>query len=116
MHELGVENMFDVDHFIGERQPKRAKWNSFVSGFASLGIFFTITMVGIVIAPIFFLIAAMIAWVRNSRYPVIKMTCLHCDRKLKVEPEVTKFTCPYCCITLRKNGDVWKKGDVDWIE
>ncbi|TCS95464.1 hypothetical protein EDD58_10234 [Hazenella coriacea] len=40
------------------------------------------------------------------RYPVTKVTCPICQRKLNVEVDVQKFHCP-CHTCLEKHGDQW---------
>lgn len=103
-NDTGDENM---DHFLKERQPKRDKLNAAALLCLSLGFLSFITIIGAVIAPIFFLAWGIIVWIRAIRYPVIQVACPECKKVLKVEPQVIKFTCPKCMLTISKHEETW---------
>lgn len=97
------------DAYLSERLPRRHKWYKATVTLYTIGFLLSITVVGIFIGAPLLILAGIFALIQR-RYPVTKVTCPFCNRKLKVELDVQKFHC-VCHNHLAKVGDEWQYYD-----
>lgn len=92
--------------YLYERLPRRGKWFKAALTMQVVGWFLMPTIIG---TPIGFLliVGSLFPTFMQFRYPVTKVTCPMCERKLKVELDVQSFHC-YCHNRLEKDGEEWK--------
>ncbi|MBD1372509.1 hypothetical protein IC620_09090 [Hazenella sp. IB182357] len=89
--------------YIFERMPRRAKWLFWAYGTGTVGVVCFMTLILFPIAIILIPLAFYCIW-KQFRYPVYKVMCPNCKRKLQVEVEVKKFHC-VCHTLLKREGD-----------
>lgn len=92
---------------LSKRQPNRTRYYEYAFMYLGLAIISGIILIGWFLTPIFSFLA-LIAYLRGLRYPVIKVRCPHCNKKQKIEPEITDFWCMRCEKIVKRPGDTWE--------
>lgn len=78
-----------------DRQPIREKLKYKAWLHIFLGFVCMVTIIGIPIAFLFFILARR-TFRKRASYPVIEITCKVCGKKYVVEPYIHGITCDYC--------------------
>ncbi|MBD1372510.1 hypothetical protein IC620_09095 [Hazenella sp. IB182357] len=100
--------------FFLEQMPRKGIWLRRCHLLFLLFMLFGLSIIGIPIALLILPFLTFCVW-KQSRYPIDKVICPSCTKKLRIEPDVKEFHC-FCSTYLVKdeNNQVVKYSDYDY--